>query len=86
MQVQFVTQRARRGSSSEEPVETLDIVVTDEGDTRPYELFSGGEAFRVDFAIRIAISKLLTRRAGTRLQFLVIDEGFGSQTRPAGSV
>ena len=80
MQVQFVTQRARRGSSSEEPVETLDvIVVTDEGDTRPYELFSGGEAFRVDFAIRIAISKLLTRRAGTRLQFLVIDEGFGSQ-------
>ena len=79
MQVQFVTQRARRGSSSEEPVETLDIVVTDEGDTRPYELFSGGEAFRVNFAIRIAISKLLTRRAGTRLQFLVIDEGFGSQ-------
>ena len=79
MQVQFVTQRARRGSSSEEPIETLDIVVTDEGDTRPYELFSGGEAFRVDFAIRIAISKLLTRRAGTRLQFLVIDEGFGSQ-------
>ena len=79
MQVQFLTQRARRGSSSEEPVETLDIVVTDEGDTRPYELFSGGEAFRVDFAIRIAISKLLTRRAGTRLQFLVIDEGFGSQ-------
>lgn len=79
MQVRFLTQRARRGSSSEEPVETLDIIVSDEGDTRPYELFSGGEAFRVDFAIRIAISKLLTRRAGTRLQFLVIDEGFGSQ-------
>ena len=35
MQVQFVTQRARRGSSSEEPIETLDIVVTDEGDNRP---------------------------------------------------
>ena len=79
MQVQFVTQRARRGSSTDEPIETLDIVVSDEGDTRPYELFSGGEAFRVNFAIRIAISKLLTRRAGTRLQFLVIDEGFGSQ-------
>ena len=79
MQVQFVTQRARRGSTSEEPVETLDIIVSDEGNTRPYELFSGGEAFRVNFAIRIAISKLLTRRAGTRLQFLVIDEGFGSQ-------
>ncbi len=35
--------------------------------------------FRVDFAIRIAISKLLARRAGTRLRTLVIDEGFGTQ-------
>ena len=46
---------------------------------RPYELYSGGEAFRVNFAIRIALSKLLARRAGARLQTLVIDEGFGSQ-------
>src|SRR4029077_16031045 len=44
-----------------------------------YELFSGGEAFRIDFALRIAISKLLARRAGTALQTLIIDEGFGSQ-------
>ena len=40
---------------------------------------SGGEAFRVNFAIRLAISKLLTQRAGAKLQLLVIDEGFGSQ-------
>ncbi len=80
MQVQFQTQRARSGSSStDDPIETLDIIVSDELGTRPYELFSGGEAFRINFAIRIAISKLLARRAGTRLQFLVIDEGFGSQ-------
>ncbi len=46
---------------------------------RPYELFSGGEAFRIDFALRIAISKLLARRAGTTLETLIIDEGFGSQ-------
>ncbi|MEX0672271.1 MAG: SbcC/MukB-like Walker B domain-containing protein, partial [Candidatus Babeliales bacterium] len=46
---------------------------------RPYEMFSGGEAFRIDFALRIAISKLLARRAGTSLQTLIIDEGFGSQ-------
>lgn len=43
---------------------------------------SGGEAFRVNFAIRLAISKLLTHRAGAKLQFLVIDEGFGSQDAP----
>jgi exonuclease SbcC len=33
----------------------------------------------VNFAIRIALSKLLARRAGAQLQLLVIDEGFGTQ-------
>jgi exonuclease SbcC len=33
----------------------------------------------VDFAIRIALSKLLAKRAGTKLKTLVIDEGFGTQ-------
>jgi len=47
--------------------------------TRAYELFSGGEAFRVNFALRIALSRLLARRAGARLQTLIIDEGFGTQ-------
>ncbi len=42
-------------------------------------MFSGGEAFRVNFAIRLALSEVLARRAGARLQTLVIDEGFGSQ-------
>jgi exonuclease SbcC len=42
-------------------------------------MYSGGEAFRVDFAIRIALSRLLARRAGTRLSTLFIDEGFGTQ-------
>ncbi|HUW94547.1 MAG TPA: SMC family ATPase, partial [Anaerolineae bacterium] len=59
--------------------ETLDIHVSDELGTRSYDLFSGGEAFRINFAIRIAISKLLARRAGARLETLIIDEGFGSQ-------
>lgn len=59
--------------------ETLDINISDELGTRPYELFSGGEAFRTNFALRIALSKLLAHRAGTRLRTLVIDEGFGTQ-------
>ncbi len=59
--------------------ETLDINISDNNGIRPYEMFSGGEAFRIDFALRIAISKLLARRAGTSLQTLIIDEGFGSQ-------
>ena len=59
--------------------ETLDIKISDPSGLRAYELFSGGEAFRIDFALRIAISKLLARRAGASLQTLIIDEGFGSQ-------
>jgi exonuclease SbcC len=42
-------------------------------------MFSGGESFRIDFAIRIALSKLLARRAGAPLPTLIIDEGFGTQ-------
>jgi len=42
-------------------------------------MFSGGEAFRVNFAVRLALSEVLAQRAGARLQSLVIDEGFGSQ-------
>ena len=59
--------------------ETLDIKISDAVGIRPYEMFSGGEAFRIDFALRIALSKLLARRSGTTLQTLIIDEGFGSQ-------
>ncbi|MBU4269505.1 SMC family ATPase [Candidatus Dependentiae bacterium] len=59
--------------------ETLDIKISDSTGVRPYEMFSGGEAFRIDFALRIAISKLLAKRSGIALQTLIIDEGFGSQ-------
>jgi exonuclease SbcC len=59
--------------------ETLDIEIADELGTRGYEMYSGGEAFRINFAIRVALSKMLARRAGAHLRTLFIDEGFGSQ-------
>jgi exonuclease SbcC len=77
MHLSFNTQRAKvTGSGS---IETLDIDIADELGTRPYEMYSGGEAFRVNFAIRIALSKMLARRAGAQLRTLFIDEGFGTQ-------
>ncbi|HID62853.1 MAG TPA: SMC family ATPase, partial [Anaerolineae bacterium] len=76
MNVRFETQRETKKGDT---VETLDIKISDELGTRSYESFSGGERFRINFAIRIALSKLLARRAGARLQTLVIDEGFGTQ-------
>ncbi len=77
MRVEFRTQR--QAVSGEGLIETLDIVISDEVGSRNYELYSGGEAFRINFAIRVALSMLLARRAGARLQTLVIDEGFGTQ-------
>ena len=60
--------------------ETLEIIITDEqGVARPYETFSGGESFRVNFALRIALAQLLAERSGVRVRTLVIDEGFGTQ-------
>jgi len=76
MSVRFETQRETQKKTI---VETLDIHISDELGTRNYQLYSGGEAFRINFAIRVALSKLLARRAGARLQTLVIDEGFGTQ-------
>lgn len=59
--------------------ETIDLRVSDASGTRPIEAYSGGEAFRISFALRIALSKLLVHRAGHRLETLIIDEGFGTQ-------
>jgi exonuclease SbcC len=77
MHIRFETQRETKSGDS--TIETLDIRISDEVGTRDYELYSGGEAFRVNFAIRVALSKVLARRAGAQLQTLVIDEGFGTQ-------
>ncbi|MBN2149401.1 MAG: SMC family ATPase [Anaerolineales bacterium] len=79
MTVRFVTQEAYKDKRREDLKETLDIQISDSAGTRDYEMFSGGEAFRVNFAVRLALSEVLAQRAGARLQTLVIDEGFGSQ-------
>jgi exonuclease SbcC len=79
MNIRFVTQQQYKDSKRKDLRETLDIVISDGAGTREYEMFSGGEAFRINFAIRLALSEVLAQRAGARLQTLVIDEGFGSQ-------
>ncbi len=79
MTFNFQTQREYKDTNREDLKETLDIVISDDLGERDYEMFSGGEAFRINFSIRLALSEVLARRAGARLQTLVIDEGFGSQ-------
>jgi DNA repair protein SbcC/Rad50 len=76
MSLALVTQRDTKKGDT---VETLDIKISDELGTRGYDMYSGGEAFRIDLALRIAISRLLVRRAGATMPILIIDEGFGTQ-------
>jgi len=66
--------RSQRETKAKTLQETLDIIIADEHGARPYENFSGGEAMRVDLALRIALSVLLASRAGARCELLVLDE------------
>lgn len=79
MSVRFLTQAEYKDKKRDDLRETLDILISDGAGAREYEMYSGGEAFRINFAIRLALSEMLARRKGARLQTLVIDEGFGSQ-------
>jgi DNA repair protein SbcC/Rad50 len=86
--VQFITQKATKASRTKKAniknakfIDTLDIIIGDANGTRSYETYSGGEAFRINFSIRLALAKLLSQRAGTPLQMLIVDEGFGTQDR-----
>jgi exonuclease SbcC len=76
MKVAFLTSREKKSGQGE--IETLEIKIADPFGERDYEMYSGGEGFRIDLAIRVALSKVLSKRAGTKLQFLAIDEGLGS--------
>jgi len=76
LQIRFITKKEKKSEEGE--TETLEILVSDNLGERSYEMYSGGEAFRIDLAIRVALSEVLSQRAGGKLQFLAIDEGFGS--------
>jgi exonuclease SbcC len=79
MSIRFATQTEYKDKRRDDLRETLEIQISDSAGVRNYEMYSGGEAFRVNFAIRLALSKILAQRKGARLQTLVVDEGFGSQ-------
>lgn len=58
--------------------EVLRITVLDGGTERPYQTYSGAERFMVDLALRVALSKFLSHRAGAEIKLFVLDEGLGS--------
>ena len=71
--IRFETQKEAKTTGKVS--DTLDIIVSDELGERPYEGWSGAERFDVDLSIRLAISKFLAKRAGAKIETLIIDEG-----------
>lgn len=81
--IKFVTQKEKGKGKKATSIETLDIVINDENGSRTYETYSGGEKFRVDFSCHVGLAKYLAKRAGSAIQFFIVDEGIGSQDEVA---
>ncbi len=59
--------------------EEYNINVYDKGQKYPLDRFSGGEADLANLCLRLAISRVIAERSGSNINFLVLDEIFGSQ-------
>ena len=81
--VKLETQRTSQGGHV---TETLDILISDELGSRNYDLFSGGEAFRINLSLRIALSKVLSQRMGVPpAPPCSSTKASAPRTRPAGN-
>jgi exonuclease SbcC len=59
--------------------EDYNLLVYDQGTPYTIERFSGGEEDLANLCIRLAISEIITERAGSVFNFIILDEIFGSQ-------
>jgi exonuclease SbcC len=59
--------------------EDYNILIYDQGQPYRIERFSGGEEDLANLCIRLAISEIITERAGSIFNFIILDEIFGSQ-------
>ncbi len=61
--------------------EKYDIYIYDRGERFQLDRFSGGEKDLANLSLRLAISQLIAQRADISLNFIALDEIFGSQDR-----
>ncbi len=59
--------------------ENYNLMVYDNGNAYGIERFSGGEEDLANLCLRLAISEVITERAGGVFNFIILDEIFGSQ-------
>jgi len=61
--------------------ENYDLLVYDNGELYDINRFSGGEEDLANLCLRLAISEIITERAGGVFNFIILDEIFGSQDK-----
>jgi exonuclease SbcC len=59
--------------------EDYQMYLYDQGEEHSLERFSGGEVDLANLCLRLAISHMIMDRSGSQMNFLVLDEIFGSQ-------
>jgi exonuclease SbcC len=59
--------------------EEYNIMIYDDGRSYSIQRFSGGEEDLANLCLRLAISEVITERAGGIFNFIILDEIFGSQ-------
>jgi len=59
--------------------ENYDLLIYDNGEAYSIQRFSGGEEDLANLCLRLAISEVITERAGGVFNFIILDEIFGSQ-------
>jgi len=59
--------------------ENYNLLIYDNGNAYGIERFSGGEEDLANLCLRLAISEVITERAGGVFNFIILDEIFGSQ-------
>lgn len=58
--------------------EDFDIKIFHNGIERNYGLLGAGQCFRPNLALRLAFANYISRNSGTKIDFLVLDEGSGT--------
>ena len=69
--VELVTQRETKTGTLKD---TLDVIVHEPGGPRRYETYSGGEQTRLEFALQIALARLVASHRGAQAGILCLDE------------
>ena len=59
--------------------DNYDIFIYDKGEKHALSRFSGGETDLANLCLRLAISRVIADKAGSAVNFLILDEIFGSQ-------